>query len=337
MPFLNHKHKIEKMLQYVVTNLDARDTLGIDNNEAFYLFAVHFFERDRDGGFCTVYGSTMARIVGVNEKSIRNIKKRMEKRGFITVRKTDGAARVTDSYRDVCNASKIHLSEYFKAKPGQDTEEMPGGIGAEKFTAPPPVKITAPPGKNYLPPPVKITAPPRQNLPGVIKSTVIKEDNSFYNEVSTAHTHTTEKNNFEIFENGAGNEGKKVSSSVCLFRECNYFKGGAAGREKFEADLKAAGCPGEVDFDYYFNRLQAWSDKNGAKSKDWGKTALKFVQDDAQQGHMATVQFMPIDQQPQQAQPQHATHSRRNGSSRKNAISHAQVLADVERIIADGW
>ena len=148
------------MLQYVVTNLDARDALCIDNNEAFYLFAVHFFERDRDGGFCTVYGSTMAKIVGVNEKSIRNIKRRMEERGFISVRKADGAARVTDSYRDVCNASKVHLSEYFRAKSGQDNEEMPGEMESKeavKITAPPPVKITAPPGKDYRPPPAKFT------------------------------------------------------------------------------------------------------------------------------------------------------------------------------------
>lgn len=269
------------MLQYVVTNLDARDALCIDNNEAFYLFAVHFFERDRDGGFCTVYGSTMAKIVGVNEKSIRNIKRRMEERGFISVRKADGAARVTDSYRDVCNASKVHLSEYFRAKSGQDNEEMPGEMESKEA-----VKITAPPGKDYRPPPAKFTAPPRQNLPGVIKSTVIKEDNLFYNEVCTAHT--TEKNEFEIFENGAGNEGKKVSSLVCLFRESNYFKGGAAGRKSFEADLKAAGCPEETDFDYYYNRVLGWSDDKGAKSANWGVKAAQFVIGDRQNGKMIT-------------------------------------------------
>ena len=77
-----------------------------------------------------------------------------------------------------------------------------------------------------------------------------------------------------------------MNTLVCLFRETEYFKGGAAGRAEFEKDLKAAGCPDNVDFDYYFNRALLWSDEREAKSANWGAKVAGFVAGDRSNGKM---------------------------------------------------
>lgn len=312
------------MLLYITIHINGRDALDISNTEYMYLSGIMSLERNRHGGYCGEGDAYMSEVIGIARKNIIEMKKRLITRGLLELSKS-GLPRVTDKFRDVCNAAQKSVSDHFNdGASGTKGGKKPGRQKSNVSLQPDPAKDVT---KRYSASNETLQTSNETLHP--VHDVLIDTEYTFL-QYSTAEKKSDEKNDFDK------PEGENVTSLVSLFRESIYFKGGA-GREKFEADLKAAGCPGEVDFDYYFNRILTWSDKNGAKSKDWGKTALKVVQDDAKQGHMATVQFMPIDQQPQQAQPQHATHSRRNGSSRKNAIDPAQVLADVERIIADGW
>lgn len=323
------------MLLYGTIHFAGRKSLGITNTEYLYLFCVMSLERNRNGGFCKVSDAEMSDNIGIARKNIIEMKKRLSGRGLLEVGKA-GAVRVTDTFRDVCNASQQSISDYFsrdKDTPKEGAKQKQGKSKSNETLQ----------GCNETLQDKKVTKRYSESNETLQESNetlhpvqYIVDSECTFLQYSTQPQKKGGDKNRETFSN----EGKKVGSSVCFFQETEYFKGGAAGREKFEADLKGKGCPDNVDFDYYYNRLQVWSNKSSAKSKDWLKTALKFVQDDANQGHMATVQFVPIDQQvPQQSQQsqQHAAYSRRAGSARKNAIDPAQVLADVERIIADGW
>lgn len=313
------------MLLYITIHINGRDALDISNTEYMYLSGIMSLERNRHGGYCGEGDAYMSEVIGIARKNIIEMKKRLITRGLLELSKS-GLPRVTDKFRDVCNAAQKSVSDHFNdGASGTKGGKKPGRQKSNVSLQPDPAKDVT---KRYSASNETLQTSNETLHP--VHDVLIDTEYTFL-QYSTAEKKSDEKNDSDP------PEGENVTSLVCLFRECNYFKGGAAGREKFEADLMAAGCPSNVHFDYYFGRLQTWSDNNNGKSKDWLKTALQFIDGDAKQGHMATVQFMPIDQQPQQPQPQHATHSRRSGSSRKNAISHAQVLADVERIIADGW
>jgi DNA-binding MarR family transcriptional regulator len=265
------------MLLYGVINFQARNALGLSNNEFIYLFAVRYFERDRDGGFCSVWASEMSEIVNVEQRNIARLKNRLQEKGLLIIR-GDGAVRVTDAFRDICNAAQQNVSDFFAGKQPSEGDSPP------RQNVIPPAKRHTPPRQNVIPPPDEKTPPPRQN---VIPVNVCNNEDSksiLLNRVSTAHT--TEKN--QIFKKQENGEGENVTSLVCLFRECNYFKGGAAGRAAFEADLKAAGCPDSTDFEYYFNRILSWSDDKAAKSANWGVKAAQFVIGDRQNGKMIT-------------------------------------------------
>ena len=180
---------------------------------------------------------------------------RLKEKGLLIVH-PDNTKEVAPIFYDMAIAGNLAaFEEIFGKKEGVDTHDATSYPMTPRHS------------------PHDATSPSSTNIVQVGKTLIRRE-----------YTHATEKN--QIFKKQENVEGEKAPSIVCLFRECNYFKGGAAGRAAFEADLKAAGCPDSTDFEYYFNRILGWSDDKAAKSANWGAKAAQFVVGDRQNGKM---------------------------------------------------
>jgi hypothetical protein len=252
---------------------DVRDKLDISNGEYLLLDCVSKLQSaPNSNGRCRAAASYLAYVAGVTTRRVFPMMDRLKEKGLLIVH-PDNSKEVASIFYDMAIAGNLAaFEEILGKKEGVDTHDATSYPMTPRHT---PHDVASYPPMTPRHPPHDVASHSSTNIVQVGKTLIRRE-----------YTHATEKNQF--FKKQENVEGEKAPSIVCLFRECNYFKGGAAGRAAFEADLKAAGCPDSTDFEYYFNRILSWSDDKAAKSANWGVKAAQFVIGDRQNGKMIT-------------------------------------------------
>lgn len=258
-------------MRYGTIIYDVRDALNISEAEYLLLDCVCKMQAAPDaGGRCHAGSAYLAYVAGVTQRRVFDMMKRLQNKGLLIIN-PDNTKQVARIFFDMAIAGDVSVLEDLlqkkEAKKSHDATSSPMTPRHNPYDATSDNPMT--PRHN----PYDATSYSSTSKALVDKTFIERE-----------YTHASKKN--QKFKKQESGEGEKVNTLVCLFRETEYFKGGAAGRAEFEKDLKAAGCPDNVDFDYYFNRALLWSDEREAKSANWGAKVAGFVAGDRSNGKM---------------------------------------------------